>query len=370
MPQPTRRSRRKRAAVLQPRPGDGAVPIHSLGVPCLVSKPMEPLVIGLVNNMPDAALRATERQFRGLLAVAARDRPVTLRLFAAPEVPRGQACQAYISVAYESVDQLWEARLDGLIVTGAEPRARLLEDEPFWPVLAKLTDWAEEHTASTIWSCLAAQAAVLRADGIVRQPFGWKLSGVYACTKAADHPITAGLPSRWRAPQTRYNDLPETALTSSGYRILSHLPDAGADMFARQGRSLFLLLQGHPEYDPEALLREYRRDVGRFLRGERSAYPDPMHGYFDGPAEAALNAFRQQAQRTRDPALLERLPEALAGWVPAHDWREPVTQIYANWLSYLAQQKGMAVPELALCGTARLQAGVAAEANCSLEPTA
>lgn len=331
---------------------------------------MEPLVIGLVNNMPDTALRATERQFQGLLSAASCGRPITLRLFSAPEVPRGQACRTYLSIAYEGIDQLWDARLDGLIVTGAEPRAGMLEDEPFWPVLAKLTDWAEEHTASTIWSCLAAQAAVLRADGIVRQPFGWKLAGVYACAKAVDDPITAGLPSCWRSPQTRYNDLPESALKSSGYRILSRLPEAGADMFVREGRSLFLFLQGHPEYDPEALFREYRRDVGRFLRGERSTYPDPMHGYFNAAAEAALAALRQQALRTRDPALLECLPDALAGWSPPHDWREPVIQIYANWLSYLAQQKGQAVSVPALCGEVRLQDGVAASLDCkALERT-
>jgi homoserine O-succinyltransferase/O-acetyltransferase len=37
-------------------------------------------------------------------------------------------------------------------------------------------------------------------------------------------------------------------------------------MFVKYNRSLFVLLQGHPEYDSATLLREYRRDVGRFLR--------------------------------------------------------------------------------------------------------
>lgn len=306
-----------------------------------------PLVIGIVNNMPDTALRATERQFRALLGAAACGQPLRIRLFHAPGVPRGQACRTYLSLAYESTDQLWDCQLDGLIVTGAEPRARLLQDEPYWPALAKLTDWAEEHTASTIWSCLAAQAAVLRADGIVRRPFGWKLSGVYACTKAAEHPLTAGMPPNWRGPQTRYNDLPEAELAASGYRILSRLPDAGADMFIREGRSLFWFMQGHPEYDAEALFREYRRDINRFLTGERDRYPDPMHGYFDGPAEAALEALRKQALRTRDPALLDRLPEALAGWTAPYDWHEPVIQLYTNWLLHLAQRRGcdMAVTE-------------------------
>ena len=299
----------------------------------------EPLTIGLVNNMPDAALRSTERQFLELLSAASDGLTVELRFLHAPQVPRGDAGRAHVGLHYESLDQLGDDRLDGLIVTGAEPRAPLLQDEPFWPDLARLVDWAEEHTASTLWSCLAAQIGVLRADGIVRRPIGRKLCGVFTCAKAAEHAITAGFPPRWCAPQTRYNDLPERALTESGYRILSRLPDAGADMFVREGKSLFLFVQGHPEYDPEALSREYRRDVGRFLAGERDAYPDPMHGYFDETTQAALDAFRARALQTRDPALLADFADAMAGWQPNHRWREPAIHLYANWLSFLAQRK-------------------------------
>jgi homoserine O-succinyltransferase len=349
------------------------VPLHRPGGNAVFFPPEDwqdeaskPLVIGLVNNMPDTALRATERQFQALFAAAANacGQPVQLRLFSAPEVRRGEASLSYIAVAYESTDRLWDTRLDGLIVSGAEPRARFLQDEPYWPALAKLTDWAEDHTTSTIWSCLAAQAAVLRADGIVRRPFGWKLSGVFACTKAMEHPILAGLPQRWRGPQTRYNDLPEEELVASGYRIISRLPDAGADMFIREGRSLFVFMQGHPEYDPDALFREYRRDIGRFLNGERDSYPDPMHGYFDAPAQAALDALRKEALWTRDPALIERLPDALAGWVPPYDWREPVIQIFANWLLYLAEQRDKAAPAPVPCGEERMQGDVAANLYC------
>ena len=44
--------------------------------------------IGLINNMPDAALDATVRQFRGLLAAAAEDVAIRLTLYTLPEVPR------------------------------------------------------------------------------------------------------------------------------------------------------------------------------------------------------------------------------------------------------------------------------------------
>lgn len=136
------------------RPGHADGPVRSPDGHSAGRDATEPLVIGLVNNMPDPAFRAAERQFRGLLS-GRRGQPVRLRLFSVPEIPRGPTCSAHIALAYESIERIWATRLDGLIVTGAEPRARVLEDEPYWPALARLTEWAERHTFSTIWSCLA-----------------------------------------------------------------------------------------------------------------------------------------------------------------------------------------------------------------------
>ena len=299
----------------------------------------EPLVVGLVNNMPDAALRATERQFRELLSAASPPGvAVRLRLIALPEVPRSDAGRAYVREHYETGDSLWRDRLDGLIVTGTEPRAPDLRAEPYWPALARLLAWAESRTVSTIWSCLAAHAAVLCLDGIARRPLPAKLSGVFECERAADHPLVAGAASRWLVPHSRYNGLPEDQLVAHGYRILAWSPEAGADMAAKQGSSLFLFLQGHPEYDRAALFREYRRDVGRFLSGERDGFPDMPQGYFGAGAAASLAGFRERALRDRDPAVLAEFPGDVEAAL-THPWHEPAVRLYANWLSYLAEQR-------------------------------
>ena len=271
----------------------------------------DPIVIGLVNNMPDAALQTTERQFRELLFASSHN-SVRLRFFSLPELPRAEAGRSHISQHYEDISELWTSHLDGLIVTGTEPRAAALADEPYWPTLTKLVDWADDHAISTVWSCLAAHAAVLHIDGISRRAFREKLSGVFDCTKATDHTIVEGAPSRWRVPHSRYNELPEDALASSGYRILSRLSGTGADMFVKQRKTLFLFVQGHLEYDPGALLREYRRDVRRFLAGERDTYPEMPCGYFDEDAAAAFAAFRRQALGNRGIDLLLSFPVAIA----------------------------------------------------------
>lgn len=294
----------------------------------------EPLVVGLVNNMPDTALRSTERQFRELLAAA--DGDVDLRLFFLPEVPRSEGGRAYLHQRYADVDDLIGSHIDGLIVTGMEPRASDLTDEPYWPALERLVELAADRTVSTIWSCLAAHAAVLHGDGIARTPHGRKLSGVFDCAKVGDHIFLDGAPSTWRMPHSRYNGLTEESIVAKGYEILSRSPEAGIDMFVKQDRSVFFFLQGHPEYDPGALAREYRRDIARFFAGELEVYPEIPHGYFDEATRAAFAAFRRGARRDV-PDLLAKLPPS--DGTLAHSWREPTNHIYSNWLSYLAKNR-------------------------------
>src|SRR5580698_2453353 len=58
------------------------------------------LHIGLLNNMPDGALEATERQFQTLLGSAANGVTVRLSLFALPDVPRTEPGRLHISRLY------------------------------------------------------------------------------------------------------------------------------------------------------------------------------------------------------------------------------------------------------------------------------
>jgi homoserine O-succinyltransferase/O-acetyltransferase len=300
-----------------------------------------PLLIGLVNNMPDAALQSTERQYGDLFGAAMRNGRVRLAFFSLPEVPRSDAGKAHVAKYYEDLATLWETPFDGLIVTGIPPRASSLEDEPYWQSLTRLVDWAEKHTLSTVWSCLAAHAAVLYLDGIGRRALPQKLSGLYECIKAIDHPLLAGAPTRWRVPHSRYNELPKDALIAGGYRILSTSAAAGVDIFAKERTGLFLFFQGHPEYDPGALLREYRRDVAAYLARRSDDYPRMPCSYFDKSEAAAFGAFRRRALARREPDLLESFPAAAPQARLAQTWHSVAVRLYANWLSYLADRRAL-----------------------------
>jgi homoserine O-succinyltransferase len=290
--------------------------------------------------MPDAALEATERQFIEVLRAAAGKRLVRLHRFSLPQVPRGEAASSYLRKAYAPIGKLAGARLDALIVTGTEPRAASLDREPYWDGLAEVVDWAEHNTISTIWSCLAAHAAVLHLDGVQRHELMEKRFGVFACEGISQDPLLSGAPSPFFIPHARCNDLRESELVAHGYRILTRSPEAGVDMFMKQWRSLFVFFQGHPEYDLDSLAREYRRDMGRFLRGESPSCPPLPRGYFEPSGERALEAFTARARSDRHPDLLASYPEDLrVREALAEAWRAPAISMFRNWLSYLAERK-------------------------------
>ena len=325
------------------------------GVRCAPADPTRSdnaIEISIVNNMPDSALELTERQFIGLLAAASGKIPVRVRLIALPQIPRGDFARRRLLAEYADIGRLWDMKLDGLIVTGMEPGPGSLTEEPYWRVFTDMIDWAERNTTSSIWSCLAAHAVALHRDGIERRPLTAKCFGVYECMKATDHPLLAGAPARLLVPHSRWNDLPEEALAGAGYEILTKSRDAGVDMFVKQERSLFVFLQGHPEYDPTTLLREYRRDVGRFLRGEREGYPAPPRYYLDGASERGLEAFRRRALSARNPELLESFPAATIVERFANSWHASALRLYRNWLACLASRRGGAEREPKAVATA------------------
>ncbi len=309
-------------------------------LPALVRHNKSPAIrIGLINNMPDSALQSTEGQFGGLLEGASGPQAVTIRLSSFPELPRGPEALAHIERGYWPLDELLAEPLDALIVTGTEPRAARLTDEPYWHRFAQLLAWAETQTHASIWSCLAAHAAVQSLDGIERRRMAEKRSGVYEHQTANGQALLAGIPGPVRMPHSRWNELSVESLREGGYEMLSWSALNGADAFVRRRRTLMLFFQGHPEYEGTTLLREYRRDVTRFLNGQQPHYPTLPHGYFSQQAIEVLAKFRDEALTRRQPELVERFPFAEIAAGLTNSWVESAVAIYRNWLSYIASAK-------------------------------
>jgi homoserine O-succinyltransferase/O-acetyltransferase len=299
--------------------------------------------IGLVNNMPDGALKATERQFVTLLDSASEGALIRLSLYALPDVPRTEAGRRHIGTFYSGVEELWNRRLDGLIVTGTEPRASNLTAEPYWKSLTEVLEWADHNTSSTIGSCLAAHAAALYFDGLERRRLSEKRFGLFQCGPVSDQYLTAGMPARFWMPHSRWNDLSENKLRAAGYSILTRGKDVGVDAFFKQKKSLFLFFQGHLEYEANTLLLEYVRDVLRYLNQRQDTLTGLPRCYFDEDIAETLTALQKRALCNRDEDLRICFQTALAARNLTNHltnkWRAAGARIYGNWLKYLRVRK-------------------------------
>ena len=297
------------------------------------------LIIGLVNNMGDEALKVTERQFGDLIEASAGDHHVELRLFALKRTPRSARALEYIRARYEAASAAMDGHLDALIITGAQPRAACLSDEDYWEELIALIDWASEHTASTIFSCLAAHAAVLHLDGVERRPLPEKCTGVFPFTARRDHPFAGEQARPCLIPHSRYNGLSRSDLERAGYDVLTSSPEHGVDSFTKCFGSQFVFLQGHPEYDADSLAREYRRDMGRYVRRETDEAPPRPKGYFNVRAEAELDALELRARKDPSRLSIEDLSR-IDGLAPARaQWRGASLSFFRSWIDMISSRR-------------------------------
>lgn len=308
--------------------------------PLAGSNAPRPLTIGLVNNMGDASLLATERQFSSLLGAASGETDIVLRRFELTTIARSPEARDYLAANYEPAAAVRDADLDALIITGAQPRTPDLRGEPYWDELAMLLDWARDNSVAMLLSCLAAHAGVLHFDGVARRRLPAKRAGVYAFAATRDHPLVGARGAPRRTPHSRYNELSEADLDRAGYEVLSRTPDGDVDAFIKGDLCVFL--QGHPEYDPGSLGGEFRRDMGRFLGGKQDHAPLPPDHYFPADVEAAARGFLSRARADPHPDLMSEFPDLGPVEREPAPWRQDAIDLYRGWIGMLAARRAAA----------------------------
>jgi homoserine O-succinyltransferase/O-acetyltransferase len=297
----------------------------------------KPIRIGLINNMSDGAIARTEYHFTRLLQQAADGVPVEVVYYSLPSILRSDRIREHMAASYQPIDALWDNPPDAFVVTGAEPRERSLQQELYWSSLTSLIDWIDQLGAPAMFSCLAAHAAVLHLDEVSRATLDDKCFGVFEHEASREHPLMAGAGGHMWLPHTRWNQVNEAELIQAGYQILSRSKDVGVGFFARERRSLWLFCQGHPEYEGPDLLREYRRDVGRFLSGHRASYPELPRSYFQETEVQMLLAFRQRAMAQGDVGIMDMFPQIEHGAPTWDAWRPAAVTVFGNWLKQITE---------------------------------
>jgi len=290
------------------------------------------LRVAFVNNMPSPAFEATDKQFARLLGKEA-----VLSRYWLAGTPRTAEVQAVAEARYRPLGHLYRCPPDLLVVTGAEPKAAELAGEAYWPELEDLLWWARSCVPVAVLSCLAAHAALWSFDSLARRRLGQKCSGVFSQRLERSDPLVAGL-GQVAFPHSRWNDVPVGGLVEMGYRVAAGWDGGWTIASAERGQCLFVLFQGHPEYEPLTLLREHRRDARRYLNGE-GPYPAVPVGYLDDEGEEILAQFAARATSgPPDPALMALFPfQAAARHVRAR-WRGASRGLAVNLLGLVHQR--------------------------------
>ncbi|MHB8379014.1 MAG: homoserine O-acetyltransferase/O-succinyltransferase family protein [Acidimicrobiales bacterium] len=299
------------------------------------------LTCALVNNMPDGAFDATERQYLGLIDEGSGSNVIGLRRYTMPGVPRGELTSARVAEQYFPYRDIYLDTPDFLIVTGSNPIESRIEDELYWSDLVTLLSWARERVGSVLLSCLSAHAALTVFDGAARIRLPSKCTGVFPQQVDAGEELTAGLETEILLPHSRWNSVPRAALEHAGYNVAIHSDVTGWSVASREedGRQL-VLVQGHPEYDPSSLLREYRRDAGRFVRHERDDPPYlPYHCVAPEDWAPLVRMHDEIIDGVREAFLIDEYPFDEVGARAPWPWRSMATRFYANWLTSVDHEK-------------------------------
>jgi homoserine O-succinyltransferase len=297
------------------------------------------LHIGLLNMMPDKALAATERQFFRLIGESNPIAQFFVHPFSLPELDRSPEGQAHVEQYYETFEQIQEKGLDALIITGATPQDPELSNEPFWEPLIRVIDWAAENVTSTLCSCLTTHAVMQFRYDQHRQPQPQKIWGVFP-HQVVDpvHPLVNDVNSRFNVPHSRWNAITRDQFDAAGLRVLAESREEGVHLATSPDGLRFVFFQGHPEYDTVSLLKEYKREVLRFIAGELDSYPPMPVNYLGDQQTAIFDEFSWWLQRAMVAGeKLPEFPEKMIAGNLDNTWHDTAEAVIANWIGLVYQ---------------------------------
>ncbi len=240
---------------------------------------IRPLRIGILNIMPKAEAYEYSLLFplgRSIIQIE----PVWLRLHSHSY---SSSNQDHLDSLYTTFDEAIRHRgFDGIVVTGAPVEELDFEKVSYWQELKDILTYAREHIVSTLGICWGGMA-LAGYLGIEKIPYEQKLFGVYPTWNLdRNHRVTGELDDLFWCPQSRHSGISDAAMeqarTDKTVNLLARSDHGGYTIFESTDQR-FLMHLGHPEYQTERLIEEYRRDV---KQGRKDVAP-PVNLDVDNP---------------------------------------------------------------------------------------
>ena len=264
---------------------------------------IRPIRIGILNLMP--LKEETELQLLRSLANTPLQVDVTFLTVSSHESKN--TSMSHLNHFYQTMDEIWDENLDGLIITGAPVETMEYEEVDYWKEVCDIMEWSKTHGTSTLHLCWGAQAALYYHYGIPKYMLDEKMFGIFEHqVKNRKVPLVRGFDDRFMAPHSRHSGIRKEDIEKvKDITILAESEKAGVFLaIANEGRKIFVM--GHPEYDRYTLDEEYKRDL---QKGMDIAMPENYYPDND------INA------------------------KPLLQWRSHGNMLYANWLNYYVYQQ-------------------------------
>ncbi len=154
-------------------------------------------------------------------------------------------------------------QLDGLVLTGAPVEELPFENVHYWGELTRILKYAHTNISSTLGICWGG-LALARFLGIEKVHYPEKMFGVYETVNLdRSHRITGDMDDLFWCAQSRHAGIPDDVLEAEAEKgtvhLLAYAKGAGYTIFESADQR-FLIHLGHPEYEPERIVKEYNRD--------------------------------------------------------------------------------------------------------------
>ncbi|MCH2055107.1 MAG: homoserine O-succinyltransferase [Thalassotalea sp.] len=267
---------------------------------------IRPMEMAILNLMPNKI--ETEVQILRMLSNTPLQ--INIDLVRIHANPSKNTPTSHLESFYRLFDDIKDKQYDGLIVTGAPLGLMDYQDVSYWSKIQEVFDWAQNNVVSTLYLCWAAHAALYHHYGLDRRLRDKKLSGVYRHQiNQAHEKLTRGFDDEFWVPHSRYAEVSREDYESvSNLNILAESDESGVYLVASEDKRQ-VYVTGHPEYDPQTLDEEYRRDLAANLSPELAPAIPVNYYRQDNPANA-----------------------------PTSKWRSHGSLLFNNWINYYVYQ--------------------------------
>lgn len=267
-----------------------------------IHQDIRPIRIGILNLMP--LKEDTELHLLRMLSNTPLQVDITFLAVRSHEAKN--TSRSHLNRFYQSVNDIRQTYLDGLIVTGAPVEMMEYEEVDYWDEFCRILDWADSHVTSTMFLCWGAQAALYHFYGIKKRILPEKVFGIFSHKVLhRKPPLVRGFDDHFLAPHSRHTQIDDAALHDvEDMVILAESDEVGVFLCMTQDGSRIFCM-GHPEYDRMTLDSEYKRDLSKGL-----------------PISIPVNYYPDD-DPSKEPML---------------EWRGHANTLYTNWLNYYVYQ--------------------------------